>query len=134
MSEIYKNEGGFRLVTAAVPRPTVKHSGDLVFDINLNLVPKDRLSNYAVDVYYNDRFVMRTNEYPIVIRNEDLIRRYNIYERMKFTFVTHRIKGNKQAGASEVLYIQKTLCSNNIYCSETTICGDGKSQITEGDN
>ena len=124
MAEIYKNDGGFRLISAGVPKPTVRRTDPLTFDINLNLPAKDRVNHYAVDVYYEDRFVMRTNEYPIIILNEEIINAYNHHKRIKFTFITNRIVGNKQKSEPTIIYIQKTICSDEMLCSETAICSE----------
>ena len=122
MSEIYKNDGGFRLITAGVPTPTVKHTGSLVFDVNLNLPAKDRKNHYAVDVYLDGRFVMRTQEFPIEIRNQDILYMFNHYELLTFTFITQRIVGNKQASQAVTKIIQKVVCANDCLCSNKTIC------------
>lgn len=132
MSEIYKNEGGFRLITAGVPKPTIKLRNNLVFYLNLNLPAKDKPSHYAVDVYYDDRFVMRTNELPIVIHNQELLNLFESYTLMKFTFITQRIIGNKQSSEPLTITIRKTLCSDRIKCSNNLICCDGVLKIVEG--
>ncbi len=124
MSEILENYGGFRVITQSVGQAKVKHLGDLHFDVDINIPVKDKREHYAVDIYFNNRFVMRTNEYPIIITNEDIIKRYNNYEYMIFTFIVQRIVGNKQSSKPTVMTIQKINCAGEVLCSERTICTD----------